>query len=250
MNIYAYKSGSQSAKALSEALDVRRIKHENSKFKGHRNKVVINWGASEMPNEVRGCKVLNAPFCVAAAMDKLNFFKSLTNHLEGQTPIIPYTEDKAEAIEWADNGKAVVCRTLLRASGGRGIVMADKGEEVVDAPLYTQYVKKRDEYRVHVFQGEVIHKQRKARKLDVENPDWRIRNHENGFIFQIEDFEMPQCVADESLKMQDIFDLDFYAADVIYNAKEGKAYVLEINTAPGLEGTTLEKYVTKFNEIG
>ena len=36
--------------------------------------------------------------------------------------------------------------------------------------------------------------------------------------------------------------LDFGAVDVIYNVHHKKAYVLEVNTAPGLEGTTLEVY--------
>ena len=32
------------------------------------------------------------------------------------------------------------------------------------------------------------------------------------------------------------------AVDIIWNELENKCYVLEINTAPGLEGTTLVKY--------
>jgi D-alanine-D-alanine ligase-like ATP-grasp enzyme len=40
--------------------------------------------------------------------------------------------------------------------------------------------------------------------------------------------------------------LDFGAVDIIYNAKRNECYVLEVNTAPGLEGTTVEKYATKF----
>jgi D-alanine-D-alanine ligase-like ATP-grasp enzyme len=40
--------------------------------------------------------------------------------------------------------------------------------------------------------------------------------------------------------------LDFGAVDVIWNEKEDKYYVLEVNTACGLEGTTLDKYVEQF----
>ena len=36
--------------------------------------------------------------------------------------------------------------------------------------------------------------------------------------------------------------LKFGAVDLIWNELENKSYVLEINTAPGLTGATLEKY--------
>ena len=32
--------------------------------------------------------------------------------------------------------------------------------------------------------------------------------------------------------------------DIIYNAKEDKCYCLEVNTAPGIEGTTCVSYAT------
>ena len=40
--------------------------------------------------------------------------------------------------------------------------------------------------------------------------------------------------------------LDFGAVDVV--ERQNKAYVLEVNTAPGLVGTTLEKYVDAIRE--
>jgi len=46
-----------------------------------------------------------------------------------------------------------------------------------------------------------------------------------------------------SIAAVDALCLDFGAVDIIYNEHEDKYYVLEVNSAPGLEGTTLEKYV-------
>jgi D-alanine-D-alanine ligase-like ATP-grasp enzyme len=43
--------------------------------------------------------------------------------------------------------------------------------------------------------------------------------------------------------------LDFVAVDVVWNEHEKQAYVLEINTAPGLEGATVESYARKFTEL-
>jgi len=41
--------------------------------------------------------------------------------------------------------------------------------------------------------------------------------------------------------------LDFGAVDIIYNQKKDVSFVLEVNTAPGLEGSTLNEYVKEFN---
>ena len=41
--------------------------------------------------------------------------------------------------------------------------------------------------------------------------------------------------------------LDFGAVDICED-EEGNPYVFEVNTAPGIEGTTVEKYHTAFIE--
>ena len=97
----------------------------------------------------------------------------------------------------------------------------------------------------------MIHKQRKARRLDVpdEEVNWKVRNHDNGFIFQIEDFDLPEDCEKQAIAAVEALDLDFGAVDVVYNGKEQKAYVLEVNSAPGLSGTTLDKYVEVFDGV-
>src|SRR5690606_23689172 len=123
-------------------------------------------------------------------------------------------------------------------------------EGFTNSEFWVKYKKKKDEFRVHVAFGRVIDVQRKAlRQTDHEgNPidttkiDFRIRNLAHGFIFKRHDISVPSCVTEEAVKAVEALGLDFGAADVIYNAAEGKAYVLEVNTAPGLEGTTVESY--------
>ena len=119
---------------------------------------------------------------------------------------------------------------------------AENAGELVNAPLYTRYVPKQDEYRVHVFGGRVIAVQRKARRNDVENPNWRIRNHANGFVFAREGVVAPQQVIEQSIMAVAALGLDFGGVDVIFNRHRDTAYVLEINTACGLEGQTVNDY--------
>lgn len=250
MYLYAYKQGSQSGKDLANALGIRRIKHEGSRFRGGPHKTVINWGASQLPEEVMKCRVLNSPEAVALCSNKLKFFKAL----EGQPVNLPeFTQDKEEALKWLGEGLIVFARTKLNGHSGEGIVEIHKLEDMVEAPLYVKYIPKRDEYRVHIFQGEVLSIQRKALRGDMnrEEANFRVRNLANGFIFaRNEDKECPECVTEQAKSAFNLItSLDFCSVDVIYNEYRDKAYVLEINTASGLAGTTLDEYVAAFQKI-
>ena len=88
-------------------------------------------------------------------------------------------------------------------------------------------------------------------RLDVpdEEVNWKVRNHDNGFIFQIEDFDLPEDCETQAIAAVEALGLYFGAVDVVYNGREKKAYVLEVNSAPGLSGTTLDKYVEVFDGV-
>lgn len=247
MNIFPYKAGSASAKALAEALGVKRIKEKGSKFKGAAHKLIINWGCSKLPAELLKCRVLNSPESVSKASCKLASFKAMH---EAGVSVPLFTERREHVVDDVAEGKTWVARTILRGHSGAGIVVIEPGQEVVAAPLYVEYVPKKEEYRIHVFDGEVVDIQRKARKKDVpdDQVNWKVRNLANGFIFaRGEDAlgNVPQDVLDQAVKAVAALGLDFGAADVIYNDKQKKAYVLEVNTAPGLSGSTLDGYVER-----
>lgn len=251
--ILPYKKGSKSAKALAEALNCKRLKIEGSEFIHRSTRCIVNWGnnSNHLLNEMvelNGCS-LNCQLTeqgealVSLATDKLKFFNLMNECLPDNLP--EYTTDKVIAKQWASDGHTVVCRTLLNASSGRGITLAEGvTEDIVDAPLYTRYKKKKDEYRVHVFDGEVIDIQRKMRKADVpdDQVNWKVRNLDGGFIFGRNDIEPPEGIEDLAIDCIKYIRLDFGAVDIIYNENDDKCYLLEVNTAPGLEGTTLEKY--------
>jgi glutathione synthase/RimK-type ligase-like ATP-grasp enzyme len=102
-------------------------------------------------------------------------------------------------------------------------------------------VKKKNEYRVHVFKDAVIDVQqkRKRREADV---DYRVRNHEGGWVFCRENVDCPADVTREALKAVHALGLNFGAVDVGWNEHYEEACVYEVNSAPGLEGTTLLIY--------
>ncbi len=242
MKIHAYKNSSKSARALADALGVKLLKHEGKVIED----TVLNWGSSHINRRVFG-QIINAPDAVARAINKLEAFK----RFEGRVVAPSYTESTVEANRWLAEGVTVVARYVLNGHSGKGISIftpegAVEGIEE-DAPLYTAYIPKDEEYRIHVHAGVAFFKQRKARRKDVpkDKVNWKIRNHDNGFIFAHKDLDVPDFVTTEALRAVDVLGLDFGAVDVMLG-KDGKAYVLEVNTACGLEGTTLEKYSEQF----
>lgn len=250
MYLYSYKKGSKSANALSHALGIKQIKHDNSKFKGNQGKkVVINWGSSNLPDEVTKCLVLNWSIPVDYASNKLKFFDQMSEY---DVSIPSYTRDKGVALNWVEGGCNVVCRSVLNGHSGQGITIATREDELVDVPLYVKYIPKKDEYRVHFgdFGKRILDIQRKGRDKNVADDDvnWQVRNLAGGFIYMREGIVCPEKVLTVAKECAKISGLNFGAVDVIYNKKHDQAYALEINTAPGLMGTTLERYVEYFKE--
>lgn len=242
IKLLPYKTGSQSAKALALGLGIKRLKLVGSKWQGKADDTVINWGNSK-GQPIGAAAILNNPVNVGVAANKLKAQKAFN----GSPYCLPFSDDVALARRWIAAGEVVVCRTKLTGNSGEGIVIAEKPEEIVAAPLYTIYKKKTQEYRVHVFDGEVLSIQRKARKVDVPDEDvnWKVRNLDGGFIFARTGFDVPQEVVDAAKGAMRDLQLDFGAVDVGYHKKEG-TFVYEVNTACGLDGSNLTDYIEAF----
>ena len=239
--IYPYKQGSASAKLLSQALGGKVLKLVGSKYKPRLGDYIINWGNSNLP-EFDFYNVLNLNTRLAS--DKLISFRVFKDF---DVSVPGFWTSKADIPLEAF---PVVCRTVLNGHSGRGIVIAKTPEELVEAPLYTKYIKKKDEYRVHCFKGRAIFVQRKARRLDVAEPNWHIRNVAGGFVFALQEIEeVPEQVIDQAILAVGALGLDFGGADVIWNEYQGKAYVLEVNTAMGLEQRSADFYAQAFENL-
>lgn len=254
--VLPYAIHSQSAKRIADALGAKRIKLEGSKFHGTSEDLIINWGNLQgypftMDRNALGIPcptILNCPEDAALVSDKLSFFEHFMDK-----DWLPRFWTRQEDIP--DEAFPIVCRTVLNGHSGRGIVISTSRSDLVPAPLYVEYIKKEDEYRVHVGSyndgsGNVeyclISLQQKKRRKDFENPNWQIRNHANGFIYARNDVNPPIPVVESAIDCLAGSGLDFAAVDVIWNAAKGKAYVLELNTAPGIEGSTVDDYVRYF----
>lgn len=224
---------------------VQQVSIESKTYKPISSHLLLNWGSSTVPDWYKNNQLVWNPFYkVAIATNKLTTFELLQNKVN-----IPlFTSSMPEAQEWLDKGKVVFCRTKLNSHSGDGIVIASKVEDLVPAGLYTSYIKKRKEFRVHVAFNKVIDiQQKKIRTTDIKDkPNFAIRSYNNGWVFCREDIQEPIGLRESAIESVKALGLDFGAVDIVWNEKEDKCYVLEINTAPGLEGTTLDIYTKTF----
>ena len=241
--LFPYKLASLSGKALAHSLSVLRVRPT---YDAKRRDVIINWGNSIPSSILVAPHDLNKHQAIALACNKLKTFNKLNGN--GFEHIPDYTAHYEEAEHWIVNGDKVYCRTSLTGHSGSGIVIASDLSELVAAPLYTKATKHKYEFRVHVFKGEVIDVQQKKKRLDFNSPSSGIRNHSNGFIYARADIGIPECVLSASVDAVNHLGLDFGAVDVGYRERDNRAFIFEVNTAPGLTGTTLVKYTQAFNK--
>jgi glutathione synthase/RimK-type ligase-like ATP-grasp enzyme len=179
-------------------------------------------------------------FPIREGTDKLTQFERFRN---ASVSIPDFTPDRAVAAGWLRDG-SVVCRTLLRSSEGKGIVVAENETQLVPAPLYTRYFKKKKEFRVHVFDGSVIDVQEKRRRGNIadEQRDTRIRNLANGYVFCRESISEPAGLRELATSAVAALGYHMGAVDIAWNERNNQLVVFEVNANPGLQGTTLENY--------
>ncbi len=236
LKIFPYKLGSKSAKQLAESLGVLRVRPT---YNAKRKDLIVNWGNSTPPHFRWMEQDLNKPHAIALASNKLNTF--LEYRSQSFTHVPDWTTNPSEAQHWVDLGYKVYCRTKLTGHSGNGIVICNDGDRIVPAPLYTLHTKHKHEYRVHVFKDQVIDVQMK-RKRNGSLEGSGIRNHSNGWVYARADVLPSEELLLSSIQAVKLLGLDFGAVDIGHRLIDNKFFVFEVNTAPGLEGTTLDKY--------
>lgn len=258
-----YNKYSKGYRALAKALDLKypTVAHleslaNESPTGGVKIPFLVNWGSGSIPGwlKLMAGQIINETSAVNICRNKLKFFTTVKDH--ARIPV--FTEDFEQAFAWVKEGTLTMGRKVT-GSCGTDIVFYEDGPGAFQASdFWSQYKKKKHEFRVHIFKGEVISLQQKAIRTSDEQGqpipvgaiDFRIRNHRNGFIFKRNDINVPNDVLVQAkAAFNAIPGLTFGAIDVIYNQYEDKGYVLEINTAPGLEGTTLDDYVGAFRSL-
>ena len=225
---------SDGAMILSQGLGVRRVTPDGARKMKART--IINWGCHEI-NKRDNQRVFNLPESIQASVDKRVAFASMR---DGGVRVPLFVTDNPQSLR-VRKDTIVVARLRPAASGGAGIVIVRPKQEFPAAPLYVQYIKKTEEYRVHVAFGQAIHVVQKRRRngVDASADHKLIRNHGDVWVFCENDLA---CDADESrpaleeqaVKAISAVGLHFGAVDIVREVDTKEYYVLETNSKPGI----------------
>jgi len=124
--IQVYGNGrSKSARILSKALGIKRLKVIGSKFRARTTDVILNWGMPQ--NELQGVKYLNPIDSIRIASNKLKTLRKLQEKGISIPTFSLSASDLVANIQY-------YARTTLSGHSGRGIIVFTKG--VVTTPLH------------------------------------------------------------------------------------------------------------------
>lgn len=118
---------------------------------------------------------------------------------------------------------------------------------------FVQYIPKQAEYRVWAYRKRPLGVYQKVMKYPeryVRGVGW---NWQQGFAFEFKP-EPPEELRAAGVNAIDALGLDFGAVDILHG-KDGKVYVLEVNTSPGTQGaragiSNLADKITRWVSLG
>ena len=249
------------ARKLARRLKTQVLRSKKIPTQMKRGDVILNYGGSTQPTwhqliNFMDITVLNHWDAVKTSSNKI---QSLARLWDRDVPTLEWTTDK----EVAKTYSRCVVRKLVCSTKAKGIVVVDNNEgemELPDAPLYTAYWPKTHEFRVHVFNGEVIdYTQKKMRSKEVREamgikPTKYIRSYDNGWIFSRNDIiDLPE-IRQLAIDATKAVGLDYCGVDILARViKETgalkEAVVCETNSAPGMVNTTFNNYFSKIKEL-
>lgn len=157
---------------------------------------------------------------------------------------LEFTTEKSVAQQWLSGGCTVFGRQYLNSSCGKGIVVVDPGGQLPNVPVYTKYKKKKREFRVHIFQDRIVAVTEKRRRANFDGErDTKVRNLANGYVFCQTVENEPEGLRALALQASKVSPSDFKGVDVGYNEKKNELFIIEVNSAPGIQGSNVNAYV-------
>jgi len=244
-------------------------------------------------------KVLNHPNAIRKNRDKfgaINIMAATLNTAKNKHIAVPVTADNIkQSLINGDISYPVIGREKYH-QGGKGFwncpTVAQLDEAINNGAHHFQtIIAVKDEYRLHVFDGKVIHAVKKVKRSDKEfkaawiedelnrqktlweknnagafneeqaaemlrrqandavagGPNTLLRSNKMGWKFSIVK-KYPDSMVKVAIKAVKALGLDFGAVDCCIDVKDN-VWIFEVNSGPGLEATSLEKYLAAFEEV-
>ena len=271
VKIWPYSYGSVSSSILTRALrdkgvQARRLaKNGTWSQQASTNHIpIINWGNSVLDERVdtNTRRVINPTDFVNNCSHKGRCLGILSQDIHPVQRVKPVfnTANPYVVYDMLELGHKMVARHKLRGHSGQGIQILKQGDTIPDAPLFTRYIKKKAEYRMHFVidhnanVNTLLQQKKRNRDIPDEEVDWEVRNYHNGFIYSVNSVdplpgEEQWVLAGLTPLLQRVPDHPvFGAVDLVVannnnpGIEEDSVHILEVNTAPGLLSPTLIEF--------
>jgi len=213
----------------------------------HRNRgFIIRYGNTHTAlNNLNIRRVINKLPAIKLASNKQACRKLiLSNGL--RAPMLYYYDDIMQ-----ENITFPIIARPIYHFGGRGFHIIHNKVEAVDAIRQGMYlqaiVQKKEEFRMFIINNRIIESSIK-RPTSESCRDNMVWNHESGWnFFYIPNDDIAEHLRSEARMAISACGLDFGAVDVCVD-KEDKAWIFEINTAPGLIDRKAEKFALRLKQ--
>ena len=201
--------------------------------------VILRWGSTEVFNRLKTRLELNSLEAVTNTSNKLLMMQNLVDAGISTPKILFNPIDNNVTDEFVDETGHFYVRGQNQEV--RYTNELRYGDLYVSKPIEN----KRREYRVHVFNGEVISIYEKVpneegiKLFKSFNCSFKLRDIEN---CKLSKADQEMCV-----KAVNSLGLLFGGVDAIHD-KDQNVFVSEVNSAPALNGTNINRYVDKITE--
>lgn len=162
-----------------------------------------------------------------------------------------WTEDNEIANQWLAAGETVMARKRIKGQTGAGIVVLKPGPGSSDLVMkdeykvFTKYIKKKREFRVNLFKHQFVNMREKVRATTAST-DSHIRNSANGYT-TTHCRPMPEALRQRIIALAvaaaPVSESDFIGVDICYNEYKDLVFLLEVNSGPSIEGSSVNDFV-------
>lgn len=201
--------------------------------------VLLRWGSTEDFSRLKSRLELNSLEAVNNASNKLNMMKILVG-ANVPTPSIKFDLNNTENLDdFRDDDGGFYVR------GSNQEIRYDDTLKYGDLYVSKPLENKRREYRVHVFNGEVIAVYEKIPQLEEVK---LFKSH--NCKFSLIDITRSRLKSDDlqvCINAVNSLGLLFGGVDLMRD-KDQNVFVSEVNSAPSLNGTNIDRYVSKITE--
>lgn len=270
-------------KELARQLEATGVKTKPTNLRA--GDLVVCWGTKtdEAVRLAAGVFVLNHPDKIRINRDKMAALRALVA-VGALAPTIAAFLPANEISAAVDRGRMTlpIIGRKSHHQGGKGFWLCVTKPQVVKAieagaDYFQKYIDIKDEYRLHIFRGEMIHAVKKVenpsndawvsqrkdmlkemagdRDLNEETmdfilgklvkeytlPDYVIRSNKRGWKFSTAN-NPPAALRTAAINALAALGLDFGAVDCAIDISN-RPYLIEVNSGPGLQGVALERYV-------